>query len=83
MALTHEALKQKLLTALDDLPAEALGEVIAFVDYQLYKLAGGNETEASGGNVRLGGLWDGVRAGEEDIADVRRESRKTFRESSG
>lgn len=49
MALTHEALKQRLLTALDDLPAEALGEVIAFVDYQLYKLTGGNESEAPGG----------------------------------
>ncbi len=40
MALTYEALKQKLLNALDDLPAEALGEVIAFVDYQIIQIDG-------------------------------------------
>ncbi|MBI3977034.1 MAG: hypothetical protein HY331_02500 [Chloroflexi bacterium] len=70
---TQEELKKRVLAALDTLPVDALREVAVFVDYQRYKLGERAPVEPHYKAVSLGGLWNGVRISDVDIAEVRRE----------
>lgn len=76
---TEEALKRRLATELDELPADALAEVASFLAFQRFK-AGQVTRSTPYVPVKLGGLWKGVKITDDDIAEVRREMWANFGE---
>jgi hypothetical protein len=73
MVASREDMEQHVLAMLDTLPDESLSEVAAFLDFQKYKLEKQRDGTGQYRAVALGGLWHGVKIGDDDIADVRRE----------
>ena len=78
--ITQEALKKQVVAAVDELPRDALEEVVTFLDYLQYKLAQRSSQHIPYKPVALGGLWAGITITEEDIAEVRHEMWEGFGE---
>jgi hypothetical protein len=78
MVASRDDLKRRVLAALDDLPEGSLSEVATFLDFQRFKLSGRPAEKAPYRPVPLGGIWRGVRIGDEEIADVRQEMWSRF-----
>ncbi|MFB0535445.1 MAG: hypothetical protein ACETWR_10725 [Anaerolineae bacterium] len=62
-------IKEQIIHTLDELPPESLREVQQFLDFLRFK----NQNRARQPALALGGLLDGYRFTEEDIAQARRE----------
>lgn len=80
MATTHEDPKHRLLALIDELPDEALAEVVSFAEFQRYKLAQMVPPPTPYRPVKVGGLWKGIQISDEDIAEARREMWEGFGE---
>ncbi len=78
MATPQRDLKNLVIEALDDLPADVLTEVAAFLEFQRFKLARRESTTPPYRPVALGGLWKGIRITDEDIREARRDMWKRF-----
>lgn len=78
MATTESDLKSQVIQALDDLPADVLTEVAAFLEFQRFKLAQQEPATPPYRPVALGGLWKGIRITDEDIQEVRRDMWQRF-----
>ena len=64
--------KERIVALLDDMPDEALTEIVSFIEFQRFKMA--NEPKAPRFKpTPMGGLWTGVEITNEDIAEARRE----------
>jgi len=66
---THTLTKAQILRMLDELPPESLHEVQQFLDFLRFKRQERTGVPA----IAFGGLLDGYRFTEEDIAQARRE----------
>ena len=73
MVANAAATKERIVSLLDELPAEALAEVVSFVEFQRYKLSNRPTSAPRFQPTPMGGLWKGVEITEEDIAEARRE----------
>jgi len=69
--------KEQIIGALGELPPESLREVQHFLDFLRFK----NQARALGLTIALGGLLEGYRLTEEDIAQVRHETWGRVKES--
>jgi len=81
---THLVTREKIIGAIEELPAQALPEIAEFISFLQFKLG----QAASSGEppyqpVRLGGLWQSAQISDEDIADVRREMWQGFGKKIG
>lgn len=65
----HTVTKEQIVHTLDQLPPENLQEVQQFIDFLRFK----SQKQAQKSGAALGGLLDGYRFTEEDIAQARRE----------
>jgi hypothetical protein len=65
----HTTTKEQIIHTLDELPPESLHEVQQFLDFLRFK----NQERAHEPAPALGGLLDGYRFTEEEIAKARRE----------
>ncbi len=65
----HVATKEQIIYMLDRLPPESLREVQQFLDFLRFK----SQEQAREPAIALGGLLNGYRFTEEDIAQARRE----------
>ncbi len=63
------ATKEQIIHTLDELPPKTLREVQKFLDFLRFK----SQEQADKPAVAFGGLLDGYRFTEEDIAQARRE----------
>ena len=73
-------LKQQIHASIDALPEPVLEEVATFLEFLQYKASNREERKTPYVPVQLGGLWEGVKIADEDIAEVRREMWSTFGE---
>lgn len=80
MALQN-GLKEEIMESLGMLPEETLSDVKLFLDYLQYRVRQKASRTTPYVPVALGGLWQGVKVTDEDIAEVRREMWENFGET--
>ena len=66
-------LKQNIITSLDNIPPEGLKEVQAFLDFVRFKSQKKTAKSKPYIPIAMGGLWEGEKITEQDIADIRKE----------
>lgn len=65
--------RARIVALLDDLPEEALAEIVSFLEFQRFKLRHQSRRAAPPRPVKLEGLSSGANISEEEIAELRRE----------
>jgi hypothetical protein len=76
MVASAKSTKERIATLLDALPEDVLPEVVSFLEFQQFKLAGRSVHQSATPRYKptpMGGLERGTRITADDIAEARRE----------
>ena len=73
MAINLSAVRNRIIALVESLPDDALADVVSFLEVQQAKSSGRLAAGPPYRPTPLGGLWQGLRMTEVDIAEARRE----------